>query len=237
MAPQNNVWNGWRKDSALVIWTTATLSACHIVTCKTNNKQIMQEGHINNVSLLPLYKKEIPNMLTEDTICAISTAPGKGGIAIARVSGKEAITITDRLFRAARPGKTDPGSQPDSWPMATLWIPDGKVIDTVLVSVFRAPHSFYRRGFYRDFVSWFTLYTATDITATHWLRMPNGSAWRIYQTRLHEWQDGPKPSRGGGRPYRLQLGSISSMLPWIRWEEAFLVNWPTSGHLCSNSCR
>ena len=176
-------------------------------------------------------------MLTEDTICAISTAPGKGGIAIARVSGKEAITITDRLFRAARPGKhSDPGSQPDSdlWRHCGYrWQSDWYCIG---ISVQGSP-LFYRRGFYRDFVSWFTLYTATDITATHWLRMPNGSAWRIYQTRLHEWQDGPKPSRGGGRPYRLQLGSISSMLPWIRWEEAFLVNWPTSGHLCSNSCR
>jgi tRNA modification GTPase len=89
-----------------------------------------------------LYKKEIPNMLTEDTICAISTAPGKGGIAIARVSGKEAITITNRLFRAARPGKTLTQAHSQTLTYGDIVDTDGKVIDTVLVSVFRAPHSF-----------------------------------------------------------------------------------------------
>lgn len=36
-------------------------------------------------------------MNTEDTICAIATAQG-GAIGIIRVSGPEAITITDRIF-------------------------------------------------------------------------------------------------------------------------------------------
>ena len=41
-----------------------------------------------------------------ETICAISTAPGIGGIAVIRVSGPEAFTICDRLFHAKQAGKT-----------------------------------------------------------------------------------------------------------------------------------
>ena len=37
--------------------------------------------------------------LFEDTICAISTPPGRGGIAVARISGRDAITITAKCWR------------------------------------------------------------------------------------------------------------------------------------------
>ncbi|MBP3429708.1 MAG: tRNA uridine-5-carboxymethylaminomethyl(34) synthesis GTPase MnmE, partial [Barnesiella sp.] len=39
--------------------------------------------------------------IPEDTICAISTAPGMGGIAVIRISGTNAIIITDRIFYTA----------------------------------------------------------------------------------------------------------------------------------------
>ena len=37
--------------------------------------------------------------MTNETICAISTAPGVGGIAVIRVSGEEAIPLCDRIFQ------------------------------------------------------------------------------------------------------------------------------------------
>ena len=37
----------------------------------------------------------------DDTICAVSTAAGVGGIAVIRVSGPDAIEIADRVFRAS----------------------------------------------------------------------------------------------------------------------------------------
>ena len=40
------------------------------------------------------------------TICAISTAPGVGGIAVIRVSGPDAFKICDRKFRSKTAGKT-----------------------------------------------------------------------------------------------------------------------------------
>ena len=72
------------------------------------------------------------------TICAISTPYGVGGIAILRVSGPQAITLVDGLFRGrvalgeAKPGTVHFGSIQR----------DGEILDEVLCSVFRAPHSF-----------------------------------------------------------------------------------------------
>ena len=40
------------------------------------------------------------------TICAISTAPGTGGIAVIRVSGAQAFAICDKIFKAKTEGKT-----------------------------------------------------------------------------------------------------------------------------------
>ena len=41
----------------------------------------------------------------EDTICAVSTAPGAGGIAVIRISGPEAIAICNTIFVAGIAGK------------------------------------------------------------------------------------------------------------------------------------
>ncbi len=75
------------------------------------------------------------------TICAPSTAPGSGAIAIVRLSGHEAIAIADKVFRAA--GKTGKLKQqsPNSVILGTIGTRE-KVLDEVLVTVFREPHSY-----------------------------------------------------------------------------------------------
>ena len=71
-------------------------------------------------------------------ICAISSAYGVGAIAVVRVSGDDAIEKVDRLFRgrmsltAAQAGSVHYGAI----------VREGEVLDQVLCSVFRAPHSF-----------------------------------------------------------------------------------------------
>lgn len=73
-----------------------------------------------------------------DTICAISTPYGVGGIAVVRVSGDEAIRLVDGLFcgrkalTVAKTGTVHHGHI----------VRDGETLDEVLCSVFRAPHSF-----------------------------------------------------------------------------------------------
>ncbi len=76
--------------------------------------------------------------LNDDTVCALATAPG-GAIAVIRVSGKEALSITDRIFR----GKQKLCSAtPRTVHFGRIVERDNHVIDEVLVTVFRAPHSY-----------------------------------------------------------------------------------------------
>lgn len=79
-------------------------------------------------------------MMNQDTICAIATAQG-GAIGSIRVSGPDAISITSRIFTPAKSGKTLTESKP--YTLTFGWIYDGgEIIDEVLVSLFRAPHSY-----------------------------------------------------------------------------------------------
>ena len=72
------------------------------------------------------------------TICAISTPYGSGGIAVIRVSGADAIALTDSLFHGRKSLLT---AQANTIHYGTI-ARDNEVLDEVLVSVFRAPHSF-----------------------------------------------------------------------------------------------
>ena len=77
---------------------------------------------------------------TEDTICAIATAQG-GAIGTIRVSGPEAITLTDRIFKPVS-GKPLAERAPYTLTFGHILTPEGEIIDEVLVSLFRAPHSY-----------------------------------------------------------------------------------------------
>lgn len=75
----------------------------------------------------------------DTTICAISTAPGVGGIAVIRVSGKQAICLSDKIFKAK---KSLLEQSSDMAVFGRIVDSEAKVIDEVIVTVFRAPHSF-----------------------------------------------------------------------------------------------
>lgn len=73
-----------------------------------------------------------------DTICAISTPYGCGGIAVVRISGDKAIALTDSLFR----GKTSLlTASAGTFCFGRIKRGD-EVLDEVVVSIYRAPHSF-----------------------------------------------------------------------------------------------
>ena len=76
------------------------------------------------------------------TICAISTAPGVGGIAVIRVSGTDAFALCDRIFHANREGRTLQSQKAYTLQYGTIQNGEGETIDQVVVAVFRAPHSF-----------------------------------------------------------------------------------------------
>lgn len=72
------------------------------------------------------------------TICAISTPYGAGGIAVIRVSGEQAIEIVDRIFVGR---KQLAEAAPNTVHFGRIQRAD-EVLDEVLCSVFKAPHSF-----------------------------------------------------------------------------------------------
>lgn len=73
-------------------------------------------------------------------ICALSTARG-GAIAVIRISGPDAIAIVDKCFVPVSVGKTLSAAKGQTLHYGTF-ISQGASLDDVLMSVFRAPHSY-----------------------------------------------------------------------------------------------
>lgn len=82
-------------------------------------------------------------MIYNDTIAAISTAPGVGGIGIIRVSGPEAVEIVDRVFKSASK-KTLSEAPSHTIHYGHIVDDQGKTIDEVLVMLMKAPKTFTR---------------------------------------------------------------------------------------------
>ncbi len=79
-------------------------------------------------------------MIKKDTITAIATASGTGAIAVIRLSGREAISITDKIFVSK---KNKILSNQKAYTIHYGEIVDNKkIIDDVLISIFKSPHSY-----------------------------------------------------------------------------------------------
>jgi tRNA modification GTPase len=82
---------------------------------------------------------------SDDTIAAVSTPIGQGGIGIVRMSGPSALAIADRIFvphKGDRPG----AARSHSITYGRAVDPsDGRVVDEVLLSVMRAPRSYTKQ--------------------------------------------------------------------------------------------
>ncbi len=83
-------------------------------------------------------------MIESDTICAIATATG-GALGIIRISGEKAIEVVDKIFLPVGKDKRKLHER-DAYTIAFGTIVDGnknnEIVDEVLVSIFRAPHSY-----------------------------------------------------------------------------------------------
>ncbi|MES2202380.1 MAG: tRNA uridine-5-carboxymethylaminomethyl(34) synthesis GTPase MnmE [candidate division FCPU426 bacterium] len=82
-------------------------------------------------------------MNPNDTIAAIATPPGEGGVGVIRISGPEAVAVASRFFRAAD------GVALEAQGLRVMalgnWVDpkgSGRVLDEVLCVRFKAPHSF-----------------------------------------------------------------------------------------------
>lgn len=79
-----------------------------------------------------------------DTIAAIATAVGEGGIAVVRLSGPQSLAIADASFRPVGKSSLKPPSAPTHTIHFGKIIRQGRVVDEVLLAVMRAPRTFTR---------------------------------------------------------------------------------------------
>ena len=83
-------------------------------------------------------------MLLDDNIAAIATPLGEGGLAVIRLSGPQALAITDKCFVPVGKSSLKPSDAPTHTIHYGRIEQHGKVIDEVLVAVMRAPRTFTR---------------------------------------------------------------------------------------------
>lgn len=79
-----------------------------------------------------------PILRKQDTIVALSTPPGVGALALIRLSGKESIVLCQQIFK----GKDLREAQGHSAHFGSIIDESGKLIDEVVLTVFRSPRSF-----------------------------------------------------------------------------------------------
>src|SRR5512134_964428 len=83
-------------------------------------------------------------MHEQDTICAVSTPPGEGGIGIVRMSGRDALVIASKVFRSrSKKGLEHAGSHTLHYGHV-IDPTTGETVDESIVSVMRAPASYTR---------------------------------------------------------------------------------------------
>src|ERR1041385_2086221 len=83
-------------------------------------------------------------MIAEDTIAAIATPLGEGGLAVIRISGPEALKVADICFRPLGKSSVKPSAAATHTIQYGHAVRNGTTLDEVLVSVMRAPRTFTR---------------------------------------------------------------------------------------------
>src|SRR5262249_46392291 len=82
--------------------------------------------------------------MLEDTIAAIATPLGEGGLAVIRISGSEALKVGDQCFVPAGKSSAKPTAASSHTIHFGHIIRDGRRLDEVLVAVMRRPRTFTR---------------------------------------------------------------------------------------------
>jgi tRNA modification GTPase len=82
--------------------------------------------------------------MLDDTIAAIATPLGEGGLAVIRISGREAFSVADKAFVPAGKSSHRISEAPTHTLQYGHIVASGRVVDEVLVAVMRAPRTFTR---------------------------------------------------------------------------------------------
>src|ERR1039457_6451907 len=82
--------------------------------------------------------------MLDDTIAAIATPLGEGGLAVIRLSGADALAVADRSFRPAGHASVTPSSAAPHPIQFGHVVRDGQTVDEALLAIMRAPRTFTR---------------------------------------------------------------------------------------------
>jgi tRNA modification GTPase len=82
--------------------------------------------------------------MLDDTITAIATPLGEGGLAVIRISGPEALAVADRSFAPAGASSVKPSVAATHTIQFGHVVRDGQTVDEALLAVMRAPRTFTR---------------------------------------------------------------------------------------------
>lgn len=82
--------------------------------------------------------------MQNDTIAAIATPPGEGGLAVIRISGPDALGVADRVFQPAGTRSCKPSAAPSHTLHYGHVHRQGQIIDEVLLAVMRRPRTYTR---------------------------------------------------------------------------------------------
>ncbi len=80
-------------------------------------------------------------MLDQSTICALTTSPGAGAIAVIRLSGEKSVDMAEQVFKSPAKNKKLKTQKANTLHFGQL-VDGNEVIDEVVVSLFKAPHSY-----------------------------------------------------------------------------------------------
>jgi tRNA modification GTPase len=80
----------------------------------------------------------------DDTIAAIATPLGEGGLAVVRISGAQTLAVADKIFLPVGKNSLKPSAAPTHTIHFGKIVCNGKMIDEVLLAVLRAPRTFTR---------------------------------------------------------------------------------------------
>jgi tRNA modification GTPase len=80
------------------------------------------------------------SMIPQDTIVALATPSGAGAIAVIRISGEKAIAIADTVFQSIK-GKEISKQKSHTLHLGHI-VEEGRILDEVLLSVFKGPNSY-----------------------------------------------------------------------------------------------
>ena len=122
----------------------------------------------------------------DDTIAAIATPLGEGGLAVVRLSGAQALAIADKSFQPVGKSSLKPSAAPTHTIQFGKIVRDGKVIDEVLLAVLRAPRTFTREDTVEISCHGGILPAKLVLDTLLAKRRAAGRAGRIHPTRLSQ---------------------------------------------------